>query len=614
MNILLNKILNLDRIYKQLILIFNDLILCLFSTWIAYSLRVSEIHIPSGNEFIPYFLATILFLFSFYFFKIYRIILRYGGTNAVQTIFFASLSYSIVFFIILEYLALYNVPRSIAIWQPILFLLILVLNRSLIIIFISYFREVEARNNIMIYGTGDAAFRTASTLSLFQNNKIVGFIDESVINKGKKILGSIIYNKNQVSKIIKSKKVNQIIIAIENISINEKNKIYESLEKYQVLIKTLNLSSEKFNSEIKLDDIQDLDISDIIGGKYEYKREILLDKINDNIILITGAGGSIGSELTMQILLARPKELILIDHSEFNLFSIINVINDICAVNKIKIKIKPYLTSISDRKRIEKIFENHKPNQVFHTAAYKHVGLVEENIIDGFINNVTGTMNIINAAIKAESVNNFILISTDKAVRPTNTMGKTKRLSEIFLQLCALENTNIKFSIVRFGNVFNSSGSVIPIFRKQISSGGPVTVTDENVSRYFMSIPEATELILEANDKAQGGEIFVLDMGNPVKIIDIAKKMISLSGLKVKFNDSEEGDILIKIIGLKPGEKLHEELFIGENIKKTNNKKILIASEPFFERKKFDDLITLTSLAINDNSEEKLTDLLNEYV
>ena len=244
----------------------------------------------------------------------------------------------------------------------------------------------------------------------------------------------------------------------------------------------------------------------------------------------------------------------------------------------------------------------------------KNIGLVEENIIDGFINNVLGTLNVIDTAMKIDSVNNFVLISTDKAVRPTNIMGKTKRVAEIFLQLCASENTKVKFSIVRFGNVFNSSGSVIPIFKKQISRGGPVTVTDKNATRYFMSIPEATELILEANDKAQGGEIFVLDMGNPVKIIDIAKKMISLSGLKVKFNNLEEGDILIKIIGLKSGEKLHEELFIGENIKKTDNKKILIASEPFLERKKFEHLMKLSKLAIKDNSEEKLIDLLNEYV
>ena len=614
MNIFLNKILKLDRINKQLILISNDLLLSIFSTWIAYSLRLSVIHTPSGNEFIPYILAAILFLFSFYFFKIYRIILRYGGISAIQTILFANISYSIIFFLILDYLTLYNVPRSIAIWQPMIFLLILALNRSIIILSIGYFREVEGRNNIMIYGSGDTAFKTASTLQLFPNNRIVGFIDESIANKGKKILGSTIYNKNQVSKIIKLNKVNQIIIAVDNISKNEKNKIVEYLEKYQVLIKTLNLSSEKFSSEIKVDDIQDLDISDIIGGKYEYKREILLDKINNNIILITGAGGSIGSELSRQILLARPKELILVDHSEFNLFNIINDINDLCFRNKIQIKIKPYLSTISDRNRIETIFQNHRPNQVFHAAAYKHVGLVEENIIDGFINNVLGTLNVIDTAMKIDSVNNFVLISTDKAVRPTNIMGKTKRVAEIFLQLCASENTKVKFSIVRFGNVFNSSGSVIPIFKKQISRGGPVTVTDKNATRYFMSIPEATELILEANDKAQGGEIFVLDMGNPVKIIDIAKKMISLSGLKVKFNNLEEGDILIKIIGLKSGEKLHEELFIGENIKKTDNKKILIASEPFLERKKFEHLMKLSKLAIKDNSEEKLIDLLNEYV
>jgi FlaA1/EpsC-like NDP-sugar epimerase len=614
MNVYIHKILNLNRGYKQLILVSSDLFLSILSTWIAYSLRISEIHIPSGIEFIPYILASILFLFSFYFFKIYRIILRYGGVNAIQTILFANISYGIIFFLILDYLTLYNVPRSIAIWQPMMFLLILALNRSIFILLISYFREVDGRNNIMIYGSGDVAFKTASTLSLFPKNRIIGFIDESLANKGKKILGSTIYNKNQVSKIIKLNKVNQIIIAVDNISINEKNKVFESLQKYQVSIKTLNLTSEKFSNEINVDDIQDLEISDIIGGKYEYKREILLDKINGNIVLITGAGGSIGSELSRQILLARPKELVLVDHSEFNLFNIVNDINDLCSKNNVKIKIKPYLSSISDRNRIKTIFLNHRPNQVFHAAAYKHVGLVEENIIDGFTNNVMGTMNVIDAAMKTDSVNNFVLISTDKAVRPTNIMGKTKRLAEIFLQLCASENTKVKFSIVRFGNVFNSSGSVIPIFKKQISRGGPVTVTDKNATRYFMSIPEATELILEANDKACGGEIFVLDMGNPVKIIDIAKKMIALSGLKVKFNNLDEGDILIKITGLKSGEKLHEELFIGENIIKTDNKKILIAKEPFLERKNFEHLMKLSSLAINGNSEEKLIDLLNDYV
>ena len=609
----IKKILSLRRIYKQLIVLINDIFFIVFSTWIAFSIRLGSANFPNELELLVYLIAILSLLPLLLIFKVYHSIFRYGGIAAIRSISYAAICHSIIFYIILDYLVLYNIPRSIAIYQPIFFLLVTILNRSTIILIVNYLNQYRKKINILIYGSDDISYKTAISLISSNDYKLFGFVDQDKDRAGKKILGLPILSYQNLFDFIKRNQINQLVIAKGDLRTKEVMLIVEKLENYNVHIKTLQLNTEDINKEIRVSDIGNLKFSEIIGEKEVYKNVKVTNELKNKKILITGAGGSIGSELTRQILNAQPSEIILIDHNEYGLFEIGNQIEKLQDTQKEKVAVSKFLGSIKDYDRMKFIFDSKKPNQVFHAAAYKHVGLVEENIIEGITNNIFGSKNIINLSIECESVEKFVLISTDKAVRPKSLMGKTKRIIEMYLQLCAQENHSTKLAIVRFGNVFNSSGSVVPLFQKQIENGGPVTVTSKEASRYFMSIPEAVSLILLASIESNKGEIFILDMGEPIKIFDLAKKIIRSFGLKEKLNQTDEGDILIKFIGLRKGEKEHEELMIGDNYKRTANNLIFIASEPVVQKSIFNELMDDLEKNINSDNNNLIKTINNFF-
>ena len=406
-------------------------------------------------------------------------------------------------------------------------------------------------------------------------------------------------------------------MAIPSLSRNDRNRIIQKISKYPVTVKTLPTLSDLAEGLVQLADIQEPNIEDLLGREeIEPHIDLMIKNIFNKVVLITGAGGSIGSELCRQIIKLKPKSLLLFENNEFALHKVNSDLNEIKKKNvKLKnINIVTLLGSINDRTLIDKTISTLNPDTIYHSAAYKHVSLVEQNIIQGIKNNIFGTINILKSSI-SNKVSNFVLISTDKAVKPKNIMGASKRVAEMYLQALNklnISNSNINLTIVRFGNVLDSSGSVIPIFKKQIKFGGPVTLSDLNVTRYFMTIPEASSLVIQASAMSKEQEIFVLDMGKPIKIMDLALKMISLAGLTVRDKLNPYGDIEIVIKGLYPGEKLHEDLLIGTNPLKTEHPKILKVKDSFIELEQLEKKLDLLKLLIKERQIDKIIEFFND--
>ena len=408
---------------------------------------------------------------------------------------------------------------------------------------------------------------------------VVGFLDDNHQLHRQILLGKVIYSPSKLEKLIKTKNVNLVFLALPTINRVKRNQIIEKLNKYKLVVKTLPSISEIADGKITLSDVKDLNIYDLLNRDQIKPDEMLLSKnISSKIVLVTGAGGSIGSELCRQITKLRPSKLILVELNEFALYKI----NEELLNFDKNLTIVPLLVNIQDQTKLEKIFETFKVETVYHAAAYKHVPLVEENMCEGIKNNVFGTLSVVNASV-VKKISNLVLISSDKAVRPTNIMGASKRLSEICMQSVHkhIKNISTNFAIVRFGNVLESSGSVIPKFKNQIRDGGPITLTHKNVTRYFMTVTEAAQLVIQAGAMGKNSEVFVLDMGESVKIIDLIYKMVNLSGFTIKDDRNPTGDIEIKVTGLRPGEKLYEELLIGDDPENTNHHKIYKASDPY---------------------------------
>jgi FlaA1/EpsC-like NDP-sugar epimerase len=473
----------------------------------------------------------------------------------------------------------------------------------------------------IIYGAGSAGRQLASSLENDNNFELIAFIDDDKSLHNQILIGKKVYPPSHLEKIINKKSVKTVLLAIPSISRFNKMKIIDRIKTLDINVRTLPSISDLAQGKIKVSDIKELDVEDILGrDQIEPDQKLISKTVFEKVVIITGAGGSIGSELARQIFSLKPKKLILIENNEYALYKINLEITDILTkTKKIKnVKLIPLLGSVTDHSRMETIIRFFKPDSIYHTAAYKHVPLVEENICEGVKNNVFGTLNMVNLSYKYK-VSNFVLISTDKAVRPTNIMGATKRLAELCLQSIQTINNihKTQFCIVRFGNVLDSSGSVIPKFKQQILNGGPLTVTDPKVTRYFMTLKEATQLVLQAASMTNGFDVFVLDMSNPVKILDLAKKMITLSGLTEKNENSIEGDIEIKFIGLRPGEKLFEELLIGNDPKKTSHPKIMKISDPFISndilQAHFKDLKNYVENNEIDNIKNLLKKLVESY-
>ncbi len=581
-----NKLLKLERNKKILIVIIIDVIISIFSTWISFSVRLDTFHLPNRDELTIYLLAIVLFIPIFFVFGLYSSIFRYGGITSLPRVLYSCLFYAILFFLIIlaihkfdssasvEYT--YILPRSLGILQPILMLFFVSLSRISAYIIINTLFISKNKKRYLIYGAGKAG--ASFDVSNFDIN-ILGFIDDDKNKINKKINGKNIFSFENFEELIKNLNISNILIAIPSLSFNKRRELISKLSKFNIDVKILPSTTELIDGIPNVGDFRSIDIDDLLDRKVNLETEDHLF-FQNKVVLVTGAGGSIGEEICLQLMKLNLKKIILIDNSEFNLYKISNKIKRLNTNFDIKIYSK--LTSIRNKLSLVKIFKEHCPDIVFHSAAYKHVPMIEDNPEEAISNNIIGTKNVVETAI-SNNVKNFILVSTDKAVRPTNIMGASKRVAELYVQANANINDIKKtvLSIVRFGNVLDSSGSVVPLFREQISSGGPITVTHKDITRYFMTIPEAARLVIQSSTISTGGEVFVLDMGKPIKILELAYKMIRLSGLEVKNKENPNGDIEIDYIGLRPGEKLYEELLISADAKNTERKYIFKANEHF---------------------------------
>jgi FlaA1/EpsC-like NDP-sugar epimerase len=610
-----NSITSLNRYSKRAIAMMTDLALCILSTWIAFFIRLEELILFREFNFDPAVISIIIAIPILWLFGVYRTFFRYTSLSIIFTISSATFVYGLLYFLVIGVYGIQGVPRSIGILQPILLLFAIISSRLLIkyLLTSSYIPRDKFFNkkNVLIYGAGEAGRQLVIALENSPEFKVVGFLDDNSELHRQVLLGKIIYPLDRLEKLTKSRNINLVFLALPSISRIKRNQIIDDLNKCKVIVKTLPSIQDIIEGKISVSDIKDLTVEDLLSREQiRPNLELLSKNINSKTVLVTGAGGSIGSEISRQIIRLKPKKLLLLEFNEFALYKINEELKDI---NQ-DLKIVPLLINIQNSSRVEEVFKTFKVDTVYHAAAYKHVPLVEENICESVKNNVFGTFIMAQVVLKY-NVSNFVLISSDKAVRATNIMGASKRLAEICIQaLYNNQDNHTKFAIVRFGNVLQSSGSVIPKFKKQIKEGGPVTLTHSEVTRYFMTITEASQLVIQAGAMSEGCEVFVLDMGESIKIKDLIHKMIKLSGLIIKDTKNLDGDIEVKITGLRPGEKLYEELLIGDNPQKTYHEKIQKAQDPFipFDQLKID-LDNLYAL-LEDNRVVDVKDMLNKLL
>tara|TARA_B100000795_G_scaffold132835_1_gene99118 strand:+ start:2463 stop:4322 length:1860 start_codon:yes stop_codon:yes gene_type:complete len=609
---------NINSILKNYFLYFIifDIILSIFSTYLAYSLRIETYHIPSLINLSTYLICATSFIPIFIYFNIYEISIKYSSLDTIKKIILAVLIYSILLFVIFSLLK-NGTPRSLSVIQPLIFFPIICISRILILLQ-NRANINQDIPNLVIYGAGSAGTQLLNSIQSNNLYNVVAFIDDDVSKNGKQISNVKIYEESMMQTLIADFSVKNIVIAMPSMKITYRRKLVKKLSKYKIETKILPDISDLINHDISINDLRSVNIDDLIDREIDTSNQNITVLKNKNV-LVTGAGGSIGSELCKQIIFQEPKEIILLDHSEYNLYRVQEDLEKIATFegNNIKCKIIPILLSINNFKRLELLFKEKNPKIIFHAAAYKHVNLVEINIFESIRNNYFGTLNIARLS-KKYKVENLLLISSDKAVRPTNIMGATKRLSELVIQAYANEEKNSSkskiFSIVRFGNVLASSGSVINKFNNQIKNREPLTLTHPEVTRYFMTIYEAVHLILQTIMISKGGEVFLLDMGKPIKVIDLAKKMINLSGLKLKDELNIDGDIEIKIIGLRQGEKLFEELLINNKSIPSTNKNIFYANENYITVDKLNTISEKLELSIEKNDLASAIFTLEEHV
>jgi FlaA1/EpsC-like NDP-sugar epimerase len=612
-------LLRIPRLIKRSLVLSLDVGVCIISVWLAFYLRLGEWVSLSGVQFLALLLALCLSIPIFIISGLYRMIFRYTGWSAFSIIIKATVIYGILYSTVITVVSIDGIPRTIGIIQPLLLLLGVAASRVLAHYWLSgtYKKMIGIKSNpiVLIYGAGSTGRQLARAIDLGGQMKVAGFIDDDTSLQKSNLDGKMIYSPMDLEYLVNSLKVTDVLLAIPSVSRSKRNEILQKITHCRVSVRNLPSLTDLAGGKVTVSDLRELDIEDLLGRTPVPPDPLLISKnIDGQSVLVTGAGGSIGSELCRQILQNCPRSLLLVDHSEHALYQVhqnLLHLQEILGITNEQLRLIPLIGSVQDRNRMVKIFDKYHPNTIFHAAAYKHVPLVESNSFEAIKNNIIGTKVLAQVASQY-GVKNFVLISTDKAVRPTNIMGATKRVAELVIQSMAASHfgQTTCFTMVRFGNVLDSSGSVVPKFREQIRGGGPITLTDLEVTRYFMTIPEAAQLVIQAGAMAKGGEVFVLDMGEPVKIADLAVRMIQLSGLTVKTPETPEGDIEIQIIGLRPGEKLHEELLIGDNPISTNHKKIMKARENFLEIKALEKLLTQIEILGEIEDVEKLSEFL----
>ena len=621
LNKFVRHFLNLSRFRKQLIMVFADVVLLLFALWVSFSLRLGQLALPEEMETWIFFIAPFIAIPLFVHFGLYRAIVRYIGFKALWTIIKSVSLYAALWAALIFVSGAEGVPRSVTLINWLAAILIIGSSRMVVR---WWFADVEIgkaekklKRHVVIYGAGTAGRQLASVLNYSKEYVPVAFIDDKNDLHKNTINGLRVHSLKELDTLTLKLEIDEIFLAIPSASHSKRKFIIQQLEKYPVHVRTLPSMMEVADGKIKLEDIKDVDLEDLLGRDSVEPDENLFDAcIKSKSVMVTGAGGSIGSELCRQILTRKPEKLILFEQSEFNLYSIEQELLKLIKKHDYQTQLVAILGNVTDEKRVAETLSHYNVNSIYHAAAYKHVPLVEYNMIEGVRVNTIGTYTVALSAMK-NKVDTFILISTDKAVRPTNVMGASKRFAELVLQGLAIKNSDTKFSMVRFGNVLGSSGSVVPLFREQIKSGGPVTVTHKDIIRYFMTIPEAAQLVIQAGAmgaKGDGGDVFVLDMGEPVKISELATKMIHLMGFDVKDDKNPEGDIEIHYTGLRPGEKLYEELLIGDNATGSSHPRIMRAEEEAYSWEEIKSYLDRLELFINQSNCEKVRKLLIEVV
>lgn len=593
-----------------LVIIF-DLLASLVSTYLAFHIRLDFSFILEDTHYKIFLLSIFVQLAVFLISGLYGNVFRFVSIVSLRSLLFSCFVYGVFFFAILFFMKFSGIPRSIGLLQPLILFLIIIFSRIFIPSLLNTNFESKSYKRILIYGSGEAGAQLANLLSSRKDIKAVGFIDDDMDFVGRKILGLKVHFSKDMGKIVRSNKIESIFVAISDLSQNKRKNIISECSEIGVNVKFLPPIGDFISNKISIEDFKSIDVDDLLDRKIDVENLDLSGEFSNKTILITGAGGSIGRELCAQIILNNPKVLILIDHSEFNLYQVDRKLNEIKNQKKLDVHIYTKIGSIQDKVFIDRVFKKYLPTLIFHAAAYKHVPLLENAVFESVKNNLFGTINLVETALKY-NFDRFLMVSTDKAVRPTNIMGATKRLAEIFVQSRSKVSTGVNtFSIVRFGNVLESSGSVIPLFREQLKSGQKLTVTHPDITRYFMTIPEAVRLILEANFLAKGGEIFLLDMGKPVKILELAIKFLEMNGIKC--SQKNEIDNYITFTGLRPGEKLYEELLIDNNPIKTNNKNIYMSQENVIPPNETNKMISELNQLIEEGNENKTIKLLEKF-
>jgi FlaA1/EpsC-like NDP-sugar epimerase len=563
-----------------MISVLSDSFFLFFAIWAAFALRLdNHLWLPTHDQLMVAGITVVFTIVIFIRLGLYRAVIRYLGDRAFLTIIYGVAASSVTL-IILSYLFQTFVPRSVPIIYGALAFLFVSGTRLGVRMIVNHPRQ-RAKEAVAIVGAGETGMQLASALEQGTEYRPVVFVTFERSNHKSMINGLPVISVNHIEKHLLKHRVQRILLALDDKTQVDRKKLLKHLEPLSIPVQTVPSMSELVAGQARINDIRDLEIEDLLGrDPVRPDSAIVAQSLYRKSVMVTGAGGSIGSELCRQIIYHQPSTLVLFEQSEFSLYAIERELSSINQIEGLGVKLHPLLGNVCHRRRCETVMKAFGVQTVYHAAAYKHVPLVEHNVIEGIQNNVFGTWHMAEAAIAA-GVERFVLISTDKAVRPTNVMGASKRLAELVLQALAQRQQKTVFSMVRFGNVLGSSGSVVPLFRDQIRDGGPITVTHPDIIRYFMTIPEASQLVLQAGSMGQGGEVFVLDMGEPVRIADLARKMIHLMGLEEKTEDDPGGHIEILFTGLRPGEKLYEELLIGDDPQGTAHPRILMAREAF---------------------------------
>lgn len=608
----------MSRINKQIFMMFVDSFMIVLIITLSFIVRLGDWFSPDQSVLLLILFSPVIAIPIFMFFGLYRSLIRYVSFRAMWSITKAVSLYAIVWGLICFMLAIDGIPRSVIIINWFLSLTVFVGLRFSARWFVlqkfdtfNQYNPIINIKKVLIYGAGSAGIQLMSALKHSFEYEPIGFVDDLKELHGNFIGGLEVYGVDIIGEVITKNQIDEVLIAMPSASRTRRQEIYNVLDSYPVMVRILPGMSDLAGGKVSVNDLRKLSIEDLLDRDKVLANQKLLSKnITLKVVMVTGAGGSIGSELCRQILLLKPKTLILYEMNELALYEIENKLT---ISNNEKINIHAILGSVNNANRLDRIFKRFKVETVYHAAAYKHVPIVEFNNSEGVENNIFGTLNCSKVAIK-NKVQTFVLISTDKAVRPSNTMGATKRVAELILQALSTIQNRTQFTMVRFGNVMDSSGSVIPLFKKQIKNGGPLTITHKEIIRYFMTISEAVELVIQAGAMGTGGDVFVLNMGKPIKIESLARKIIKLSGLELKDDLNPNGDIEIKYTGLRPGEKLYEELLIGDNVSETENINIMRAEEDMLSWKDLEPLLNDLKKEIYRYDQNKVRKILLRIV